>query len=302
MDLNIVRKPQGIAFPVLCKTLPQFAYILDPSLSGPFPCWSNSCGVNLLSTLPSPIHFVVHEVPGLEQGLKSLKHDKLHVMRFSFGSVRRDREVSMRKDFSTSIGLALCLILSGLPALAQDERPQAEVNEAVKHDVSPPLRDIRPPLPPLGPPREIPWRRTRPLAVTPSQLDPVVQTLAGASVATTAGIDFDGIDDASQAVQSGVLVAPPDTNGAVGATQFVQWVNLAFAVFDKTTGALVFGPKAGNFLWTGFGDPCETNNDGDPIAQYDKAANRWVPSTLPPTRILHLDAVWDGEHTKISFR
>ena len=33
--------------------------------------------------------------------------------------------------------------------------------------------------------------------------------------------------------------APPDTNGAVGATQYVQWVNLSFAVYDKNTGQVV---------------------------------------------------------------
>ncbi|MBA3689125.1 MAG: hypothetical protein H0W81_09900 [Chloroflexi bacterium] len=32
----------------------------------------------------------------------------------------------------------------------------------------------------------------------------------------------------------------------------------------------------GNALWTGFGGGCEANNDGDPIAQWDKAASRWV--------------------------
>ena len=71
--------------------------------------------------------------------------------------------------------------------------------------------------------------------------------------------------------------APPDTNGAVGATQYVQWVNESFAVFNKSTGAIAAGfPKAGNTLWSGFGGGCEANNDGDPIVQYDKAANRWV--------------------------
>jgi len=63
----------------------------------------------------------------------------------------------------------------------------------------------------------------------------------------------------------------------VGAFQYVQWVNESFAVFDKSTGRIAAGfPKAGNTLWTGFGGPCEANNDGDPIAQYDKAAGRWV--------------------------
>jgi hypothetical protein len=47
-------------------------------------------------------------------------------------------------------------------------------------------------------------------------------------------------------------------------------------VFDKATGALVMGPVAGNTVWAGFGGGCQTNNDGDPIVQYDKAANRWI--------------------------
>jgi hypothetical protein len=96
----------------------------------------------------------------------------------------------------------------------------------------------------------------------------------------SSGLNFDGIDDASQAVQSGVLYAPPDTNGAIGATEFVQWVNYAYAVYDKG-GDLKGGPFAGNTLWKYFSikdpqDPCYINNSGDQIVQYDKAANQWV--------------------------
>jgi hypothetical protein len=71
--------------------------------------------------------------------------------------------------------------------------------------------------------------------------------------------------------------APPDTNLSVGATQVVQWVNESFGVFSKT-GTLLAGPTAGNTLFQALGanHPCAVNNDGDIIAQYDKAANRWV--------------------------
>ena len=69
---------------------------------------------------------------------------------------------------------------------------------------------------------------------------------------------------------------PPDTNGAVGLTQYVQWVNTSFAVFNKNTGSLIKGPVAGNSLWQGFGGGCESNNNGDPVVTYDKLANRWV--------------------------
>jgi hypothetical protein len=88
----------------------------------------------------------------------------------------------------------------------------------------------------------------------------------------------------------------------VGATQYVQWVNAEFAVFDKATGALVAGPTEGNALWHGFGGGCETNNDGDPIVQYDKIADRWVLtqfsiSTLPYTQCVAVSTTSDATGT-----
>jgi len=100
----------------------------------------------------------------------------------------------------------------------------------------------------------------------------VAQQSAGFAIATTIGTNFAGIGVPNYAVND----APADPNGAPGVDQYVQWVNEDFAVFDKGTGAMLYGPAPGNTLWTGFGGPCETDNDGDPIVQYDKAANRWV--------------------------
>jgi hypothetical protein len=98
------------------------------------------------------------------------------------------------------------------------------------------------------------------------------------AVQVTIGKSFDGIGDGFQGPGGTFQVrnAPPDTNGAVGETQFVQWVNTDIAVFDKNTGAVTLGPIPGNTIWQGFGGNCEHNNDGDPIVQYDKIANRWV--------------------------
>ena len=104
-------------------------------------------------------------------------------------------------------------------------------------------------------------------ASAPSQSDAVVQSTAGPLLSVTSGLSFDGISDHA---------SPPDPNGAVGATQFMEWINISFAVFDKATGALQFGPATGNSFWSGFGGPCESSNSGDPIAQYDKLAGRWV--------------------------
>src|SRR5712692_9711688 len=147
-----------------------------------------------------------------------------------------------------------------------------EVSPAVHYDVSPPLWQI-PPKPEQPGPREKRHHRL-PLALGTGAPDPVLQSTAGPLVATTAGLNFAGVGDGDYGFTPNA--APPDTNGAVGATQYVQWVNESFAVFNKATGVLVLGPLAGNTLWSGFGGGCETNNDGDPIVQYDKAANRWV--------------------------
>jgi uncharacterized repeat protein (TIGR01451 family) len=83
------------------------------------------------------------------------------------------------------------------------------------------------------------------------------------------GISFPGVD---------CHCAPPDTNGAVGETQYVQIVNNGFEIFDKTTGDSIVGPQNINALWAGFGGVCETHGDGDPVVLYDQIANRWLVS------------------------
>ena len=153
-----------------------------------------------------------------------------------------------------------------------------EVSPAIQHDVSPPLRHIPPGIDRR--PAHIKFLGAIPPAASVAfTSDPALQTSVSTAVSTstTAGLNFDGVGVGlgSFAPNS----APADTNGAVGATQYVQWVNESFAVFDKT-GVLQYGPAAGNTLWTGFGGSCEVTNDGDPIAQYDKAANRWVMAQL----------------------
>jgi archaellum component FlaF (FlaF/FlaG flagellin family) len=155
---------------------------------------------------------------------------------------------------------------------AIDSMPQqAKVYEAIYHDVSPPLRDILPLHPQAG-------FHVMPLLPLPhgravSATDPVLQTFSGPLVSTTLPSGFPGLGQGFPGFT--VQYIPPDANGTVGETQFVQWVNASFAVFDKS-GALLYGPAAGNTLWSGFGGQCEKNNSGDPIAQFDKVAGRWV--------------------------
>jgi hypothetical protein len=178
-------------------------------------------------------------------------------------------EVSVIRKISFLFGISLLLI----PTQAWSQN-QPEVSANTKHDVSPALRDM-PQMEASSAPRHVkPLRLTHVPPVFAPRPDPALQSSAGVFVATTSGQNFQGVGVGLGAFSD--CCAPPDTNGAVGATQYVQWVNLSFAVFDKANGNVILGPSAGNTLWAGFGGPCETSNDGDPIAQYDKAAGRWV--------------------------
>ena len=110
-----------------------------------------------------------------------------------------------------------------------------------RHAISPPLRSV----PPRAPAAEAHIRQLLPIphAVLPEQPDPVVQDSPLAPLAaTTTGLSFAGVGSGDYGFA--VDAAPPDTNGAVGATQYVQWVNEVFAVYDKATGTKVY-PIAG---------------------------------------------------------
>ncbi len=90
-------------------------------------------------------------------------------------------------------------------------------------------------------------------------------------------INFDGLDSQENAIHLGLPIAPPDPNIAVGPNHIVEMVNSLFVVYNKV-GGLEGGPEPINSLWWNFGGPCETKNDGDPIALYDEYADRWLLS------------------------
>src|SRR5689334_20514731 len=160
-------------------------------------------------------------------------------------------------------------------------RALASVMRADRHDVSPALRSIPPAPPTPGHEREAPRldqvRRRGAGRGRVRALDPVLQNFSPASTAPITAQSIDGVSNVN-----GVL--PPDTNGAVGPNHYVQWVNVSFAVFSKgsesTPPAMIYGPATGNTIWSGFGGPCETTNDGDPVVLYDHLADRWVMSQL----------------------
>ena len=179
----------------------------------------------------------------------------------------------MKNRKSRYLILSICAAAIGLLPISASANNPIVVHQ-VKNDVSPPLHNMTF-IAQSGGSQQSQAALPARSAFTTSQADLVAQVPSNAPLPVQLGLNFDGIG-ALDTVASGGPFVPPDTNGAVGATQFVQWVNVTFEVLDKRTGATVLGPTPGNAFWKGFGGPCETRNDGDIVIQYDKMANRWV--------------------------
>ncbi len=148
------------------------------------------------------------------------------------------------------------------------------VVDSVQNDLSPALRGIEPVPPKEAAIREIPLgplpNRDKAATNQPVAPDPGLQQAPGGSLMPAPIANFEGVNNING-------VYPPDTQGDVGPNHYVQWVNLSFAIYNKT-GTLLYGPANGSTLWSGFGGPCETTNDGDPITLYDPLADRWLMS------------------------
>lgn len=67
---------------------------------------------------------------------------------------------------------------------------------------------------------------------------------------------------------------PPDANGTAGPQYYMQTINTIYAIYNKSTGAIVAGPTNMNQLFAGA--PGSNCNDGDPLILYDEQAERWL--------------------------
>jgi hypothetical protein len=155
--------------------------------------------------------------------------------------------------------------------------PPVAVANAVR---TPPLRKMKvipPPFRREDDDRFEPVHPVRP-ADTPAE-DGRRQMIMGpaGSAPVSTGLSFEGIGTGLPGFFP--CCVPPDTNGHVGATQYVQWNNLSFAIWDKS-GNILFGPAAGNTLFQPLGGVCASHNDGDPVVNYDVLAGRWILSQL----------------------
>jgi hypothetical protein len=159
------------------------------------------------------------------------------------------------------------------------------IGQDYNHDISAALREIPP-----ASPQKAPTQRPQPLPLLqlPNQInnqgshqDTAVQDTLATPNMPAPNLNFDGIPFPGVNCNC----APPDTNGEVGLTQYMQIVNEGIQVFDKSTGTSVFGPVGISTLWTGFGGVCETSGFGDPVVLFDQLANRWVVTQFAGTSI-----------------
>jgi hypothetical protein len=168
------------------------------------------------------------------------------------------------------------LLQCALPLAAQEN--STYIQYAERFAVSPPLRDLAE----LPQPAQFGFHEANPVRRIPKPsigqvADRVEQNSPpGSGAAYSIGADFLGVGNGFP--NYSVPDAPPDTNMAVGDTQIVQWVNVSYTVCSKTS-PYTCGPAIlGNSIWSSLGGVCAANNNGDPIAQWDVQAHRWLLS------------------------
>lgn len=197
----------------------------------------------------------------------------------------------MRRVLHIWLTALALLSLAGTPAQAQRHK---HGNHRKKAPLSIPVRDM-----PVITPEQVQQQRVIPLrqlvkpnpapstaAESARPLAPTAQTPAGPNAPTIPGASIEGLGATSSFPTFKASGVPPDTDGAVGRTQYVQLVNSSFVVLDKATHAVLAGPTRTDQLWASLGstNPCapqgppstDLGGDGDGIVLYDHLADRWI--------------------------
>jgi len=106
--------------------------------------------------------------------------------------------------------------------------------------------------------------------------DLALQALAPEPTMPAPSASFDGLSSQDNSNSFGFRVSPPDTNGAVGPSHYVQQTNMLVRVYTKA-GVAVTAPFPLSSLFASAG-VCGTDDNGDPIVMYDALADRWILS------------------------
>ena len=96
-------------------------------------------------------------------------------------------------------------------------------------------------------------------------------------VMPTPTVSFETISLTDTTALPGQGFLPPDTVGEIGPNHFVQMVNSAFRIYNRT-GTPVIPLTSIGALFSTIPGPCANSEDGDPIVLYDQLADRWILS------------------------
>ena len=110
-------------------------------------------------------------------------------------------------------------------------------------------------------------------------------------------VQFDGISF-NAALGVGSSGHPPDTNGDVGPNYYIQTVNTAIGIYDKSGNQIAL-THFNTFMSQGhFGNLCDTDNFGDPVVLYDTFEDRWFITDFAYT----MPGRFGGNHRHVNKR
>ena len=186
---------------------------------------------------------------------------------------------------SVAVIAAICVgaTRTGAASAAQPATPAAPaptITWDAAHDLSPPLRDMA-----AGriPPDEIddPGGEEDDGPISDPDgghtNDGALQSTLPAPTIPNTQQNFEGLSNEDNFAIFGGRVNPPDPNGEVGPNNYIEMVNLTFAVYDKS-GNRLLGPVDTGTLWDNFAVPDCTDASGDPVVLYDQFTDRWILS------------------------
>src|SRR2546428_418996 len=194
------------------------------------------------------------------------------------------RTLDRRPSIGPSVAVTfVALALAGATPSAQTTPPAGSRPTVVRLERGRPfrgdLRQLPDSLPIQRETRPRPERDEPFLPTTGGQTDRVAQTIApalpapspgtGSGAGNVAGLDFANWGDGW----------PPDTNGDVGPTYYIQTVNTSIGIFRKSDGVRVAAFSFDTFMSQGnLGNACDNHNFGDPVVVWDSGADRWIIS------------------------
>jgi len=170
---------------------------------------------------------------------------------------------------------AVVAVITGAPAVAAGPQLTPKYTAAKAFDVSKPFSVLANQPSAATLPDEEDDEDDEVIPDNVFQPDLALQQSAPSVAIAAPAANFDGLSNQDNFNLYGGRVNPPDPVGDVGPNHYVELINLAFAVYNKT-GTRLLGPTKLGALWAGFPIEDCTDPSGDPVVLYDQFTDRWI--------------------------